>query len=893
MTKQTNRFSLRKLTIGLVPVTFVVLAMNIKHVHADELPNEAAAVTEVSQPGAPPSEPVEVAEATTPETTEPVEVASDVETTPVDQPVVSEVTPDSSANVEATPETIEPTSTQSDPTPVETVNNASSTDKAKLAKPATAPAPKANQAAPTVVDAIDWDKVIYNVGDDLNVEIIDYTYEKEDLDKEWTVLLPNTYDFIEKGIIDKDHIATISDKTLRKIVVDRSGVIPGVTPYTLSKDITIKVSENGNGKLKLAGKYVDFSSPGAITIDTLHHTSNYESIDNKFKPGEIVSDPYTTVYRDYFPKEQTIPILIGNLKRVDLDHLDVSDINWTSFAFQIYLEDIKISKWDTRNMGGADFAYTSSLSEIDLSSWNTDKMTDFRFMFMETGARKINLNGWYGGGHSGLAEYAFRGSKKLTHLDLGNWRGKGPTNVSYMFGDLPSLKYLNISNWDWIRLCILDDNRVLQTSPNLEVLRADGFKNITWPAYYHMYLNTSSIDNKVEKLIDELALQDPSIYDKLRTDPSIINIDPYLLDPTDVPPLEEVNKDDQFDYDKFRNYFAFKSNHPLIIIAKDGLGDTEAWTDPTNPDLKRPTEIKIVANYVDENRIEELTADLERFIFPSVEFMDDLVDEKIKSKFDLTKYDITYTSPLTAEELEEDPATLIKKLTGTYYVTIKHKKQTKDESKTVQRIITVINPDNTKSETVQSATFTRQATTDLATGETTYTPYDKANATLAEFIPAAIDGYTPSLGKVDQLEVTPDSIPENVTITYQRVTNPTTPTPDQPTSPVSDNETPTSPEVETNTPEETTSVEHLVTDDKEDDKTKPSQTIHKSATKSSKPEKQTNLLKLSQKENPTSENADQASLPQTGEKQGLVLAGLSLVALALGILGWKKKSDQN
>lgn len=553
---------------------------------------------------------------------------------------------------------------------------------------------------------------------------------------------------------------------------------------------------------------------------------------------------------------------------MDLDHLDVSEVKRFSVSFQRYLENIKIANWDTKNMLSVNFSYTSSIKEISLPNWDTEHIWDLRSDFQGTGATKINLHNWKVD-QAYSAFYTFYNSKNLTHLDLGNWTGKGPSDISYMLGELPNLKYLNISNWDWNRpLSEIEDENILKTSPNIEVIRADNFKNLTWPAYYRFYNTRIGPD----------------------VDPNIFLDDNWLLDPTGIPDFDPYEKSW---WDLFRNYFAFKSNHPLIIIAKDGLGDTEAWTDPTNPDLKRPTEIKIVANYVDENRTEELTADLERFIFPSVEFMDDLVDEKIKSKFDLTKYDITYTSPLTAEELEEDPATLIKKLTGTYYVTIKHKKQTKDESKTVQRIITVINPDNTKSETVQSATFTRQATTDLATGETTYTPYDKANATLAEFIPAAIDGYTPSLGKVDQLEVTPDSIPENVTITYQRVTNPTTLTPDQPTSPVSDNETPTSPEVETNTPEETTSVEHLVTDDKEDDKTKPSQTIHKSATKSNKPEKQTNLLKLSQKENPTSENADQASLPQTGEKQGLVLAGLSLVALALGILGWKKKSDQN
>lgn len=854
MTKQTNHFSLRKLTIGLVPVTFVVLAMNTKHVHADELPNEAA-VTEVANPEAPPSEPVEVAETTT-ETTE-------AETTPVDQ-----ATPDSNANIEATSETTTPTSTQSDPAPVETIDNATSTGKAKLAKPAATPAPKANQAAPTVVDAIDWDKVIYNVGDDLNVEIIDYTYEKEDLDKEWTVLLPNTYDFIEKGIIDKDHIATISNETLRKIVVDRSGVIPGVTPYTLSKDITIKVSENGDGKLKVTGEYVNFSSPGSSMGYIVDGKGN---IDDHFKQGQEIANKDITVYDPWDThKNIVVPVLVGNIKNLDLDHLDVSEVKRFSVSFQRYLENIKIANWDTKNMLSVNFSYTSSIKEISLPNWDTEHIWDLRSDFQGTGATKINLHNWKVD-QAYSAFYTFYNSKNLTHLDLGNWTGKGPSDISYMLGELPNLKYLNISNWDWNRpLSEIEDENILKTSPNIEVIRADNFKNLTWPAYYRFYNTRTGPD----------------------VDPNIFLDDNWLLDPTGIPDFDPYEKSW---WDLFRNYFAFKSNHPLIIIAKDGLGDTEAWTDPTNPDLKRPTEIKIVANYVDENRTEDLTADLERFIFPSVEFMDDLVDKKIKAQFtniDLDKYEISYESPLTAEELEEDPATLIKKLTGTYYVTIKHKKQTKDESKTVQRTITVINPDNTKSGTVQSATFTRQTTTDLVTGETTYTPYDKASDTLAEFIPATIDGYTPSISKVDQLGVTPDSTPENITITYQRVSQ-TTPTPDQPTSPVSDNETMASPEVETNTPEETTSVEHLVTDDKEDDKTKPSQTIHKSATKSNKPEKQTNLLKLSQKENPTSENADQASLPQTGEKQGLVLAGLSLVALALGILGWKKKSDQN
>ncbi|CCI87725.1 BspA family leucine-rich repeat surface protein [Lactobacillus gigeriorum] len=439
MTTKRTFFSLRKLTIGLVPVTFAVLAtIHTEHVRAD--PQDEPVVANVIKEESPPTE--------TPsngETTNETNIESNTKTT------------EGAKNTTSVENTLVSTSTTD--TSTESSEEADTTS--NLATTPNFPKVEIKSESSEVTtkeDVIDWNKVIYEVGDDLNVAITDYTYEEADLEKEWTVLLPNTYDFIQKGIIDEGHIATISSDAMRKIVFDRSTYITGTNK--IADKITIKVSENGDNKLKISDRGL------------------------------------------YFRNER--------------------------------------------------YEFIKNLTQLDLSNLDTEEITDIRSMFEESNLEKLDLSGW--NTSNAISSFrAFAYSEKLSHLDISNWSDEGPGDISYMLRGLTNLRYLNISNWNWIRVFFeIEDRNVLQTSPNLEVLMAKNFKNLTWPAYYNLGYNTSWIDLRTRKIPE------------------------WILDPKNAPAIEEVDEHEKYYYDIMRNYFAFQSNHPLIIIAPDEFGDRSA-----------------------------------------------------------------------------------------------------------------------------------------------------------------------------------------------------------------------------------------------------------------------------------------------------------------------------
>lgn len=766
MTTKRTFFSLRKLTIGLIPVTFAVLAtVHTKHVRADAQDELVVAnvIKEEAQPTETPSNDETTNETNVESNTEPTEGSTSVENISVSTPKT---------------ETLSEPSEETDTTS----NLANTPNSPKVETKSESSEGTAKE------DVIDWNKVIYEVGDDKNVAITDYTYEEADLEKEWTVLLPNTYDFIQKGIIDENHIATISSDAMTKIVIDRSTYIPGTNK--IADKITIKVSENGDSKLKISDRGLSFKN------------EQYEFVKN--------------------------------------------------------------------------------LSQLDLSNLNTEEITDIRSMFEGSNLEKIDLSGW----NTSNAESSFRAfafSEKLTHLDISGWSDEGPGDISYILNGLTNLRYLNISNWNWIRVFIeIEDRNVLKTSPNLEVLMAENFKNLTWPAYYNLGNNTSWIDLSTRK------------------------IPQWILDPKNVPPIEEVDEHEKYYYDIMRNYFAFQSNHPLIIIAPDDFGNRSAWSDDSNPDLKRPTEINLNVNFVAEGTSEAVKVDLENFMFPSIDDLNNTIDQKIRAavgeKVDLTKYDFTYEIPVTDAEIEKDHATLIRKLIGTYQVKLIHKIAQSTESKTVKRTINVITPNDCIKEITQEAVFTRNVSTDLVTEQSTYTDFVSQDgntlATLEEYIPVAIPGYTPSIPKIDTLEVTADSTPEDITITYKKVENNTsidenklTPTPSK--------ETPTTNPVSDTTPTntiETTEEKLTMSDDNNQPETETKTSEEKLIVKQNKQSK-TKVNKISHLVNKVGQKQSKptetkANLPQTGEKQTALFVGLSVLLASLGLFTASKKKTE-
>ncbi|CCI87726.1 mucin-binding protein [Lactobacillus gigeriorum] len=298
-----------------------------------------------------------------------------------------------------------------------------------------------------------------------------------------------------------------------------------------------------------------------------------------------------------------------------------------------------------------------------------------------------------------------------------------------------------------------------------------------------------------------------------------------------------------------------------------------------------------------------MKADLENFMFPSIDDLNNTIDQKIRTavgeKVDLTKYDLTYEIPVTDAEIEKDPATLIRKLTGTYQVKLTHKFTQNTESKTVKRAITVITPNEGTREIIQKATFTRNVSTDLVTKQSIYTDFISQDGniltTLEAYIPVVIPGYTPSIPKVDALEVNADSTPEDITITYKKVEtntsideNKLTPTHIEGTSttkPISD-----TPPTETT---ETIEVKLTISDDNNQLETETKTSKEKLVVEQNKQSKakvnKINRLvnKVNEKQSKPTEN--KATLPQTGEKQTALFVGISVLLTSLGLFTASKK----
>lgn len=89
-----------------------------------------------------------------------------------------------------------------------------------------------------------------------------------------------------------------------------------------------------------------------------------------------------------------------------------------------------------------------------------------------------------------------------------------------------------------------------------------------------------------------------------------------------------------------------------------------------------------------------------------------------------------------------------------------------DNKRTISRTVNITNPDGKTTSEQQSVTFTRTATKDDVSGEIKYDPWsNKGQQELPSLTVPTIDGYTAS-GTIPSVQVTPDSHPDDVNISY-------------------------------------------------------------------------------------------------------------------------------
>lgn len=138
-----------------------------------------------------------------------------------------------------------------------------------------------------------------------------------------------------------------------------------------------------------------------------------------------------------------------------------------------------------------------------------------------------------------------------------------------------------------------------------------------------------------------------------------------------------------------------------------------------------------------------------------------------------SSYDLTDVYDAIKEKYDVDS----RLLTGSYTfkaegnepikIPVVHKKQLTDESKDVHRVINLHKPDGTVEKKVQTVTYTRNKTTDLVTGDSTYTDWISENPMYEEYIVPSLIGFKPSQDKVVSSESV--GVDESVDVTYEPI----------------------------------------------------------------------------------------------------------------------------
>ena len=219
-----------------------------------------------------------------------------------------------------------------------------------------------------------------------------------------------------------------------------------------------------------------------------------------------------------------------------------------------------------------------------------------------------------------------------------------------------------------------------------------------------------------------------------------------------------------------------------------------------------------------------------------------------------------------------------------------------DLSRTITRTIIVHYPSGTNQEIKQVVTYTRTATVDAVTKEVKYSAWTTKNSNWPKYVAPVVPGYTPDKDMIELTYVPADGKDVTVEINYTA-----DPEPDEPATPVKPGEpitpvTPTKPGKPTNPVTPTNPVKPTKTTKPE----KPAKQIKHEVVKPVKETKGKQLYGSAQAKvdskaaqnvvDKTNGNNDK-KLPQTNGESNWQLSLLGVGVLALALLVWKKKRD--
>ena len=588
------------------------------------------------------------------------------------------------------------------------------------------------------------------------------------------------------------------------------------------KDFTITISHNKDSKL----------SDSRLHVKPKY---NYQNIGYK---GHL-----TSAFGTYYEHNNgTDTNYQNNLTKADLANLDVSNV------------------YDMSNM----FWNAAKLEEVDLTGWQTNSVHDFDSMFFGSGIENLNLS---------------------------TWNVSNVTNFSYMFANTKHLNVLNISGWKLNKT--IEFNGILGVSGLF--LFGKGADN---SSVRTIIANDTDLNGHyLQAFKQSHPMEIISNTDK----PIFIKANFVIKDPTKPSSLGSPNfvyvtfVDEQTDVDKQTEKIITQDPYAQVKRpVKDAADQLQAFKDAIRASYDKLLKAKgyeivdekafeVVDGKMDSNKEAKLATELDK-----------LVDNYYDSSKNPT---IMWKVYLSHKKTTIDPNDVPKGMNKADFV------------KTVKRVINITDPQTNQTKTItQEVRFTRSGVLDEVTKGLTYRDWSEdGKHTFDKIDVPTIPGYTPSQETINSLVVTPDTDSTTVNITYSKnsaVTVPINPSDNNSnnsnTAPTDNDSKPTDETGEEANIRPLASKKPNNSRSQKQSKSKTKATgIKNSSTDNSKPNNGKSIADpmTGQKENgltgvaqaaTTGAKASQTNrdkLPQTGEKKGMLLSIIGLLAATLGIFG--------
>lgn len=453
MTANPNRFSLRKLSVGVcsLVVGFTFMGMMA---HADQVsPSEVTTNQEVLQTTN--NEKSDQQQSTNPQT-----IDQNVNKNQTTIPVLNN---DKATDNAAVKTPVKP----AEQSTITSANNSNQT----VSQPATT---SANNTQTDQVNANDWTYTKQTGGITLtgfNGHIVN-----------GKIVVPNTFDFIKAGVITDGQKVYLSGYFRRN-----TGNSNNIHDQYGSQANEFAISKNGNGKVYAEGDWGDAfnGTPYQVMDLTNLDVSGVTRTSQMFafsKVKQIIGlDHWDT---SNITDMGSMFLACGGLTNVgDLGSWNVSKVtnmvsmfegcsnlrttgnldNWDNanvgnmahmFAYDGSLTSVgNLSNWRLPNVQRTDmmFAYTGNLTNIgDLSKWGMGKDTNMSHMFdsMSSLTTLGDLSNWDTSNVTDM-NHMFNNDFKLQHVGLLNhWNTGNVTDMNHMFFNNTSLDRLDVSNWN-------------------------------------------------------------------------------------------------------------------------------------------------------------------------------------------------------------------------------------------------------------------------------------------------------------------------------------------------------------------------------------------------------------------------------------------------------------